>query len=242
MGAVRMSVGRAESALERDASEVRSVVVRQQSQDQRARHALRRLTNVDKGADPNAWRSWWADQQGYAYTPPKVQPRVVNQVFFVPPPPPVFHHSCFAAGTLVRTTSGPKAIETIRVGDLVLAQDPTNGALSNQPVVAVFHNPPNDTLRIKLGDDEIVATPIHRFWLAGKGWALARDLKPGDLIRTLGGAARAESVTPDAVQPVFNLEVADGHTFFVGRADALVHDHSLLGPPAAPFDAPAEVK
>ena len=37
---------------------------------------------------------------------------------------------------------------------------------------------------------------------------MARDLRPGDLVRTLDGPARVRRVEPDASQPVFNLEVA----------------------------------
>ena len=76
--------------------------------------------------------------------------------------------------------------------------------------MAVFHNPPASTLRVKLGGESIVATGIHRFWKAGKGWTMARDLKAGDVVRMLGGTGRVESVEPDAIQPVFNLEVARG--------------------------------
>ncbi len=82
-----------------------------------------------------------------------------------------------------------------------------------------------------------MATGIHRFWKAGKGWTMARDLKAGDPVRTLGGVATVASVVADKTQPVFNLEVADGHDFFVGRAAALVHDNSLVEATPAPFDA-----
>jgi hypothetical protein len=84
----------------------------------------------------------------------------------------------------------------------------------------------------------VVATGIHRFWKAGKGWTMARDLKPGDPIRTLGGVAKVEAVEDEKVQPVFNLEVAEGHSFLVSKVGALVHDNSLVEPVLAPFDAP----
>ena len=66
---------------------------------------------------------------------------------------------------------------------------------------------------------------------------MARDLKPGDEVRTLGGTAKVLSVGPDQVRRVYNLEVADGHSFFVGRSGMLVHDNSLVEPTPAPFDA-----
>ncbi len=85
--------------------------------------------------------------------------------------------------------------------------------------------------------DTIVATPIHRFWKAGGGWTMARDLKPGDPIRTLSGVERVGSIEEEKVQPVFNLEVARGHSFFVGKVAALVHDNSLVETTTRPFDA-----
>jgi hypothetical protein len=154
---------------------------------------------------------------------------------------PIFNrvgHSCFGAGTPVRTIGGPRPIEDLEVGDIVLTQDTRTGALSFEPVLAVFHNPPAATLRIDLGGDTVVATAIHRFWRAGQGWVMARELRPGDAIRTLAGSARVVAVTEEAVQPVFNLEVSEGHAFFVGDRAALVHDNSPVRPQLHPFDAP----
>jgi Pretoxin HINT domain len=146
-------------------------------------------------------------------------------------------NSCFAAGTPVQTVDGPRPIETLRVGDRILTQDTATGVMSYQPALAVFHNPPAETLRVRIGGETIVATGIHRFWKAGQGWVMARELRPGDALRMLGGTARVESVEPDKNQPVFNLEVAKGADFFVGEAGALVHDNSLVNAVARPFDA-----
>ena len=79
---------------------------------------------------------------------------------------------------------------------------------------------PRRRSRSRLGGESVVATGIHRFWKAGQGWVMARDLKPGDVLRTLGGTVRVGSVETEAVQPVFNLEVADGQSFFVGGLGA----------------------
>jgi hypothetical protein len=70
---------------------------------------------------------------------------------------------------------------------------------------------------------------------------MARDLKPGDLIRNVNGTSRIAAVTPSPTQPVFNLEVADGHSFFVGATSALVHDNSLVQPVSTPFDASVDL-
>jgi hypothetical protein len=204
----------------------------------KASNALRELTGQvidepDPARVPDAWRAWWADEQGYSYTPgaPRRKRTVTSVVYVVT-------HSCFAAGTPVRTLLGTRPIESIQVGDQVLAQDVTTGALSFEPVVALYHNPPKPTLRIDLGDESIVATPIHRFWKVGQGWTMARDLRPDDTIRRLGGTAQVVSVSEEKVQPVFNLDVAQCRSFFVGASGALVHDNSLVDPILRPFDAP----
>jgi len=97
-------------------------------------------------------------------------------------------------------------------------------------------------LRIKLGDDSVVATGIHRFWKAGVGWVMARDLKPGDRLRTVDGTATVASVATETVAPVFNLEVDGGQSFFVGNRGLLAHDNSLVLPVTAPFDAEPDLE
>ena len=87
-----------------------------------------------------------------------------------------------------------------------------------------------------------MASRFHRFWLAGRGWLMARDLKPGEVLRTLGGPARITSVEQAPVQPVFNLDVAGSRTYFVGDSAMLVHDNTLPPPHPVvpPFDHIAE--
>jgi hypothetical protein len=217
---------------------------------------LQALTGQDLDDDQQAWARWWADQQGYVYRPtPEVSaPTMVQEVLPVYQPTASaaitqtqagaptselvrISHSCFRAGTPVRTLTGPCQIESVTVGDRVLVEDPVTGALSYQSVLAVFHNRPAKLYRIDLGGESLWATGIHRFWKAGKGWAMARDLKAGDVLRTLGGTARVDAVAEGPVEPVYNLEVADGQSFFVGDHGALVHDNSLVRPVAEPFDA-----
>ena len=96
----------------------------------------------------------------------------------------------FVAGTLVWALSGSQAIESLRSGDRVLTQDTDTGALTFRPVLAirqVLREQPIKTIAV--GDDSIAATALERVWVAGKGWVKAGDLKPGDLIRSMGGAA-----------------------------------------------------
>ena len=213
----------------------------------RVERTLQVVTGVDLGKDPVTWTSWWTGELGYSYEspkPPTPKPVIQEEVGVAYSPPPAnfgtaVHHSCFGAGTPVMTRTGARPIEDLRVGDQVLAQSPSDGELYFRPILAVFHNKPTATLRVEFEGETIVATGIHRFWKSGQGWAMARDLRPGDRVRTLGGDAEVKAVDRDDVRPVFNLEVADGHSFFVGTRRALVHDNSLVAPTPEPFDARA---
>ena len=229
----------------------------------RVTQALEGVSGQSLGENPQPWMAWWADQLGYAYrsAPSQPVPTFVQNVplDYLPQGVPTsttavagpttvtessasgvtnnFSHSCFKGGTPVHTLGGTRPIETLQVGDRVLTQNSATGALTYQPVVAVFHNRPSPTLRIDLEGETVVATPIHRFWKPGQGWVMARQLKPGDTVRTLGGLAHISAVASDQVQPVFNLQVADAQSFFVGTVGTLVHDNSVLQPVTAPFDA-----
>ena len=197
--------------------------------------ALEAVTGRSFGEDKEAWKAWWIDRRGYRYvTPPKP---VVTFSDVVDESRYVSVQSCFAAGTPVATRNGLRAIETIRVGDQVLSRDDGTGALSYQPVVAVQHNPPDKTLRLKIGAEEIVATGYHRFWRPGLGWVMARELKVGQTIRTRDGLATVEAIAEAPVQPVFNLDVARTRSYFVGQSGAFVHDNSPPSAELRPFDA-----
>jgi hypothetical protein len=251
----RAAAASSEAQLQADVSQIERLNARIDERNGRVLPILRAATEQDFGEDNEAWARWWTESQGYAFRGQSTGTPTITEVVtpaYQPPAPvllgegPVVAvragHSCFAAGTPVWTLVGPKPIESIQPGDRVLAGDLETGGLDYRPVLIAYHNPPDRTLRVTLDDGgAIVATPIHRFWVAGRGWAMARDLKPGDALRTVGRVARVAAVEPQAVQPVFNLEVAGAHSFFVGDAGLLVHDNSLVEPTPAPFDAVAQV-
>jgi Pretoxin HINT domain len=201
---------------------------------------LTAITGQDLGAEPEKWKSWWVDQIGYAYESnvPETKPTFTD--FVVDGVQPV-HNACFAVGTPVQTIDGPRPIESIRLGDRVLSQGTASGQLAFQPVTATHRNPPAATFRIAIGGESIVATGIHRFWKAGKGWTMARELKAGDHLRMVGGTVTIESIEADKTQPVYNLEVAQNRNFFVGSRGLLVHDFSFVQPVAEPFDREPEL-
>ena len=239
--AIRQSNQNLEQVLAMDVQLVEATNAGINLYDDRTLPVLKAVTGQDLGVEPEKWKSWWTDQLGYSYQSdlPAIKPTYADFVTdpFGPPP----HNACFAAGTLVQTIDGPRPIEAIRVGDRVLSQGTSSGQLAFQPVVATHCNEPTATLRIAIDGESIVATGIHRFWKAGKGWTMARELKAGDRLRMVGGTVVIAAIQADKTQTVYNLDVAENRDFFVGTKGLLVHDFSFVQPVLEPFDRQPEL-
>lgn len=135
--------------------------------------------------------------------------------------------SCFPAGTLVWTETGPVAIENMRRGDQVLSQHPDSGELTYQVVLDTTIRSPSQTLQIHVGDEQIESTLGHPFWVVGDGWQMAKELKAGDRLHSLQGSATIDKIEPGDTVEAYNLVVAETNTYFVGEHRVLVHDNVL---------------
>ncbi|MFB9626408.1 polymorphic toxin type 27 domain-containing protein [Nonomuraea helvata] len=135
---------------------------------------------------------------------------------------------CFPAGTLVETEHGPRRIEDIRVGDRVWSADPATGKRSLRAVTRLFHRTAGSLVRITTADGTLSPTEGHRFWVRGRGWTPAEDLRPGDPLQTDSGATeRVVAVSAvDGPVDVYNFEVETDHTYYVyaGSTPILVHN------------------
>jgi tetratricopeptide (TPR) repeat protein len=207
---------------------------------------LTAISDQNIGPDPVAWQLWLNNLVGFnsiqasppatvTETVPLAQPDPIPVGVFSGPVS-VTRVSCFGAGTLVRSMSGMMPIESLQVGDLVLTQSSRTGALAYKPILAVHHNPPSRTYQLKLADETIVSSYFHRFWKAGVGWVMARDLKAGDRLRTIAGTTEIAAIDDGEVVPVYNLDVADDADFFVGKLGALAHDNTVPNLREVPFD------
>ena len=85
--------------------------------------------------------------------------------------------SCFAAGTPVWTIDGPRPVEGIAVGDLVL-RTPATGELAYKAVLRTTVAPPADLVTVIAGEDRLVCTSGHCFWVPGRGWSTPRSSTP----------------------------------------------------------------
>ena len=147
--------------------------------------------------------------------------------------------SCFVAGTLVRTNEGLAPIESLRVGDVVLARHEKTGELGHFPVVdtivredepllsiTVDARDTVDTRALATADAEVLlVTPEHPFYTT-RGWVAAKSLSPDDrLVRadeSLASIVALEAL--DRRERVYNLTVDEAHTYFVGQSELWVHN------------------
>jgi hypothetical protein len=189
------------------------------------------------------WWSWWSNYNEAAqtskpehvvqystYTPDQGRKKYAEASIrpngSLDPP----HHSCFAAGTQVLSSVGSVAIETLRIGDRVLAQDPATGELTYKPILATSKTPSAKLLRVTTSQGTVRLTRGHPFWIVGKGWRMAKELSVGDRIHGLQGGASVTAISEEPEESVYNLNVADFATYFVGDAQLLVHDFSIRLP------------
>ncbi|WP_245930114.1 Hint domain-containing protein [Allonocardiopsis opalescens] len=157
-------------------------------------------------------------------------------------------HNSFVADTPVLLADGTHLdIEDVAVGDLVWAHDPATGESGPRPVTDLIRGDGRKTLvTLDLaGGGTVTATDEHPFWVASdRSWTDAEDLRPGDLLTTPAGTSvqvETASVRTVAYQQVYNLTVADLHTYHVaaGGTDVLVHNDSANPPRQQCPDRPA---
>ncbi len=135
---------------------------------------------------------------------------------------------CFVAGTLVSTEDGQRAIEEVETGDKVWAYDEETGEKALKEVEEVFVSETDKLVHVGTDREEIVTTELHPFYVEGLGFVQAGCLQEGYELRCLDGSK--ETITGIRVEwleepaEVYNFEVADYHTYYVGDGDVLVHN------------------
>jgi hypothetical protein len=127
--------------------------------------------------------------------------------------------ACFAAGTPLRVPGGSKPVEQFQEGDRILARpegDP-EAAAEVKAVEEVFVRLA-PVLGLRVGGKVIRTTAEHPFWVRGKGWTVAGQLRAGDELSSHeGGWVAVEGLDATGEwHTVYNLRVADCHTYFVG--------------------------
>jgi hypothetical protein len=215
--------------------------------NERLSTALNIATNSQLPSDPQRWWQWWDEEndivrQGDKQTRQRQQTRLVSVQDRRPDfgsqsrfggsqsTPTRRQAECFAAGTPVLTRHGPIAIEKIRIGDLVLAQQVDTGELAFKPVLRTTVRAAEQLVKIEVGRDIFETSQGHLFWAPGDGWTKARQLVAGVQLQSLKGPQSISAVAEGSKAETYNLLVADFHTYFVGVDRILSHDVTVRQP------------
>ncbi|VTS00347.1 polymorphic toxin-type HINT domain-containing protein [Tuwongella immobilis] len=112
-----------------------------------------------------------------------------------------------------------RAIEQFVPGDAILSRDEhdLNGPIEVQIVEFVFERSPL-IFELRVAGQFIETTAEHPFWVVNRGWTPVWELTIGDSLTTITGeTVSVEGVhETDRRQTVYNLRVAEFHTYFVG--------------------------
>lgn len=128
--------------------------------------------------------------------------------------------SCFAAGTKLWTPQGYRVIEEIAVGETVWSRDEWNPAapVEAKVVEEVFQRFAR-VMDLRVAGRVIRTTGEHPLYAAVLGWTEASSMTTG-----------MELLTDTADwEVVYNLRVADHHTYFVGDDDWRWAHNAYLG-------------
>lgn len=118
-------------------------------------------------------------------------------------------------------------------GDVVYSTNTQTGEQDLKQVTQVFVNETDQLIHVSIPGSEIKATPSHPFWVVGKGWSQAAELRAGDnLLLDSGETAVITGIECELLQTpikVYNLEVEDWHTYYVSQDGILVHNACWRG-------------
>ena len=140
-------------------------------------------------------------------------------------------HSCFAAGTKVKTENGDVPIEQIATEMKVWAWDEETGEVALKEVVETYVNETYELVHVFVNGEEIVTTPGHPFYSPVKGWTDAVNLRAGDILVLVNGKyVVVEKIQHEILETpvtVYNFQVEDYHTYYVTNAGVLVHNKCI---------------
>jgi Hint domain len=257
--AAKMAAG-AQAQLQHDVNAVEQANATIRERNARVSEALRHVAGQDLGEDRETWLEWWMKRKGFSYIPPEKRskqtinvqvalpyvpqrgPETITQSTGGPQPKfcmlwqhdqgqPPKHKLCFATGTAVLTLNGPRAIETLRTGDLVLTGVGPQEARNIASILSVHRSQASRTIRLVVGGEALDTTEGHPFLTPGSGWKRAGDLKPGDDVQTIQGRARVEASEVREGGTVWNLRLAGSSSFLVGDLGMVVHDITPIEEP-----------
>ena len=133
-----------------------------------------------------------------------------------------------SAGTKINTAGGLKNIEEIKTGDKVWSYNELTGETGLQEIVRTMVREIDHTIELYTEEEFIETTAEHPF-LTDNSWKDATDLQTGDKIRSRNEEDIEIKDVKFSYRPrkVYNFEVSNWHTYFVGALQWLVHNACL---------------
>jgi RHS repeat-associated protein len=146
----------------------------------------------------------------------------------------------FAPMTKVATSRGEKAIGSLHPGEHVWAYNPKTHKMELEPVVHVWINHDNDLVDVTIAStipaqhgkaaqktSEVVHTnQKHPFLTVEKGFIPVSQLRVGmHVMKAVGGVGTITMLKAiPGTMTMYNLEIAQDHTFTVGEGEWIVHN------------------
>ena len=136
--------------------------------------------------------------------------------------------ACFIAGTMVLTATDFVAIEKLAAGDKIISTNPDTLETAEKTVLETYVRQVNKLVHITINGEEIVTTDNHPFYVQGRGFINAGNLLVGDKLVSVNGEDLIIEdyyleLTEEPVS-VYNFQVEDFHTYFVGDCAVWVHN------------------
>ena len=140
------------------------------------------------------------------------------------------HIVCFTKGTLVHTPKGLIKIEEIKSNDNVYSYNLVGDSIAIDTVVNILNRYTDHIYKIKAGNEIIEVTAEHPFYVVGKEWVKAKDLKQGDKLKTDSKSSLVISdISFSEVEVmVYNIEVNKNKNYFVTKSKVLVHNKKIV--------------
>jgi len=138
------------------------------------------------------------------------------------------------AGTLVATKEGLRPIEDVQAGDFVWSRSYESGAEEWKRVVGTFETQNKAVVTLITEGpaserETLKVTSEHPLMTSG-GWVEAGQLEPGQIVIARDRWVRVvEVITTGETATVYNFEVADFHTYFVGDSGVWAHNTNCGG-------------
>ena len=136
--------------------------------------------------------------------------------------------ACFVAGTKVKTETGFKNIEDIKIGDYVYSFNLDANSLELKKVTNSIISQTLETYIMTIGNKTFEVTPRHQLYIIDKGWTRAYDVKIGDKMLDANGK---EIIINNIVNkkygtPIktYNLTIEGNNNYFVTDIQVLVHN------------------